>query len=237
MIATLFEDEELLVLAKPAGMHSVQLESSTAPSVAQWLLERHPAQALVASRAGDAGLIQRLDFETSGVLIAAKSPRVWELLRRMLQGGEVAKQYLALLDGELNEAAQVDNFIGSPNRGAAKMRVYEKKPVKSQRALAAQTGFTPVSVIAHGAATLVRAEAPTARRHQIRAHAAYLGFPLLGDGRYGSTRRLRQILQSDEVPQFFLHALSIGLRHPLSGGLIEICAPLPSYASGLGFGK
>lgn len=214
-------------------MHSVRLAHSETCSAAAQLLEKDPARAKVSTRPDDAGLVNRLDQGTSGILLAAKTRSVWLKLREMIQEGAIQKTYLALVEGELAADNEVENYIGSPNRGASKVRVYEKKPPKKQRALPAQTKFHPLLLDARRQATMLEVSAPSARRHQIRAHAAYLGHPLVGDTLYGSSRLLRDILPGLTLPSFLLHAASVEFRHPLSSVPICVTCPLPEYAVGL----
>lgn len=186
-VCIVYEDNQFLVLDKPGGIHSVRQENNSDYSLALWLIERDPEAGRVAIRPGDAGLVQRLDFETSGLILAAKDKESWQNLREQLMQGKIEKRYHCLLEGKLPEQeVSVSNFIGSPYRSGSKVRVYEKMPGKPHRALAASTKFSTKGVAPKSSNTLVEVTVATARRHQIRAHAAYLGHPLVGDKLYGS---------------------------------------------------
>jgi 23S rRNA pseudouridine1911/1915/1917 synthase len=230
----IYEDQTLLVLHKPCNLHSTSLATSSQASLAQLLLEYLPALAQVSQRNGEAGLINRLDFETSGLLVAAKNASTWQRLRAAIQAGEIRKSYLALLEGHLSQAFCVNAYIGSPNRRAAKVRVYSKCPAKKQRALPAESHFQPLAYSPELDASVCQVYAASARRHQIRAHAAHSGHCLLGDSLYGSRRALTSVsaallLSECEAPSFILHAVKIAFTHPETGAALEFQSPLPDY--------
>lgn len=211
----LYEDSDLFAVYKPAGVHSVRLPEGGGASVAD-ALARHDATLVHASaRPEDCGLIQRLDLETSGVLLGAKNRGTWELLFNALLHGEIKKRYVALVEGEMREQTTFSSYIGTPHRGARKVKVYEKEPAKSARALLGTTVFTPIGLPCPEGTTLVTAYASPARRHQVRAHAAHLNHPLVGDSLYGATSALDAF--TTQPRQFFLHAWQVELAHPTTG--------------------
>lgn len=222
----LFEDDFLFVLDKPPCVHSVISPRSDEHSVAQGLLAVLPGLEQVSEKKEDAGLVNRLDFETSGVLLGAKSREVWLALREMLKRGAVQKSYLALLEGRLEDAIEIETYIGSSGRHSGRVKIFEKHVPKGVRALKGKTRFEPERYLFDGRATLVRAYASPARRHQVRAHAAHIGFPLVGDGKYGAKLKLSDVLPERENqgsgPDFILHAERISFIHPISRVLIEI---------------
>jgi len=220
-----------MLINKPAEIHSVKLSNSEAPSIAEILLDKNPDCSKISQRPEDAGLINRLDFETSGILIAAKKKKTWNKLRQMIQDGKIKKGYIALLEGRLPESISIDNFIGSPNRGASKVRVYKKRPYSTSRVLQAQSILAPLEYLKEIDCTIAEISAPTARRHQVRAHSASIGHPLVGDKLYGSNRELSQLLKREGLPPFFLHALWLELQHPETGELLTKRCPPPEWAS------
>lgn len=227
---TLFEDDALFILHKPANAHSVaHSEGEGEPSVAADLLAASPQLREVADRPGDAGLVNRLDFGTSGILIGAKSRAVWEALRGDIQSGEIKKRYLAVLEGIAPLSRTIENFIGSPYRRAQKVRVYDDLP-RDGRALPAISIFRLREPHAAQNISLVEVEAPTARRHQIRVHARSIGHPLVGDTLYGATRSLGDIF-TEQANGFCLHAYSVELTHPLHRRTLSIVDPAPEYLS------
>lgn len=215
-------------------MHSVKLpKSGGGPAIADRLLGWWPHLATVSEKPEDAGLIHRLDQGTSGLLIAAKSRRVWLALRQALVAGELSKRYTVVLDGIMHESQTVTNFLGSPYRRGRKVRAYERP---APRTLPATSRFTPIAIDRSANITLAMVEAPTARRHQVRAHAALLGCPLLGDTLYGSTRRLDHVFRTvppENAAGFCLHAGAISLEHPRTGGTLSFVAPPPEYLAEL----
>lgn len=224
----LFQDQFLLILNKPSELHSVVSPKQDNPTLANWLVTHFPECAAAAPKPGDGGLVQRLDFETSGCILAAKTRTVWELLFRQLKDEQVKKEYCALIEGELTAAVEVNSYLGSPHRGAKKIKVYLRRPAKNQRALPAHTIFQPRCYQRRANATLVTVTAHRAHRHQIRAHAAHIAHPLLGDALYGSKKRLEGLFpDGTEIPAFLLHAARVAFLHPISGLPLAVEAPLP----------
>ena len=143
----LYNDPDIFAVYKPAGIHSVRLPTGGGASIADELLKACPELALSSKSPGDAGLIHRLDEGTSGVLLGAKRRDVWEKLFDQAMAGEVQKTYALLVEGRFESARTISSFIGSPHRGAKKVKVYEKQPPDWARALSGTTTFTPTSFI------------------------------------------------------------------------------------------
>ncbi|WKZ57799.1 MAG: pseudouridine synthase [Bdellovibrionota bacterium] len=221
----LYEDSAVLVLDKPACLHSVSQADSN-ESLAKALERYFPSLKGVGGRTGEAGLIQRLDYETSGVIIAAKDQATWRYLREELKCGQIQKCYLAVLEGTLSMPRTVRSFLGPRHRGSRKVSCWERKP-KGVRALEGETVFSPLGN--WKGCSVVRVSASVARRHQVRAHAALIEHPLVGDVLYGSTTALRNVFAAEEVPPFFLHAEQVAFRLP-AGKWTQVQAELPHYA-------
>jgi 23S rRNA pseudouridine1911/1915/1917 synthase len=220
----LFQDEHLFVVYKHAGLHSVRLADGGGQSVADLLLDLYPNLARVSKNSDDAGLISRLDHHTSGLIVGAFSSALWESLYQASLEGRVRKKYAALVQGNLSSEISCSSYIGSPNRGARKVKVYEKRPARSARALPGTTLFSPLSYDATRDISLIRAEASPARRHQIRAHASHLGHPLVGDSLYGSTLNVAGLTTSQR--SFFLHSWKVSLNHPITAEPLNFESPL-----------
>jgi 23S rRNA pseudouridine1911/1915/1917 synthase len=216
----LFEDVDIFAVYKPAGMHSVKIPEEGGHSLADDLLEHNPELAKASRSVLDGGLVQRLDFATSGVLLGAKNRAMWDALYEALSAGKIRKSYAALVEGQQDETTTVSTFIGSPHRGAKKMRIYSLPPSPPVRALPGTTVFTPIRYLKPFNITLVQAEASPARRHQIRAHAAYIKHPLIGDLLYGAKRSIRALCATPR--EFFLHAWRLSFSHPRTGEILEI---------------
>ncbi len=217
----LFEDEYLFVVVKPFNLHSVEIEGG-GESLAGKLLTYQPNLASVSERSGDAGLVQRLDFSTSGVVLGAKKKEVWESLRSAVDKGCVKKRYVTLLTGAIAEERRVSSFIGSPYRGGKKVKVYERDPGNKARVLFGESTFSPLSSDSLGN-TFVTVVASPARRHQIRVHASYIKHPLVGDKLYGSQDTMSVLYTTTR--EFFLHCEWISFVHPITECEITLSAP------------
>lgn len=221
----------MLVINKPPGIHSVDLpEGKGGLSLASLLAERFPETRQASIKPEDSGLVNRLDHETSGLVLVARSREVWERLRQALLAGEMEKHYLALVEGITPARYEVEAAIGAKARRSKKVAVVTDTKAKQLRwELPAKTIFQTVTHYRDLDLSLVRAEAHMARRHQIRAHSAHAGHVLVGDALYGSQRSLSELkllgLDGSGGPNFMLHAESIKLSHPLTGSNLDLkCA-------------
>lgn len=215
----LFGDTHLFAVYKPANKHSVRTRESAAEtaedSVAEALLKENPKAALISTNPDDGGLVNRLDFETSGVLIGAKSRDIWLKLHELFKNEKVSKFYCALLNGRAPHSSTVGGYIGGVYRGSKKVRVYTKMPYSNSRALPAHSEFKSLSYDRENGITLALIKIRTGRRHQIRAHAKSIGHPILGDSLYG-----------DAAPgeALCLHAWCYEFNHPVGGERICVIA-------------
>lgn len=216
----LYDDGDIFAVYKPSGLHSVQLPSEGGASVADLLLTERSELGAAGRSPGDAGLIHRLDLETSGILLGARRREIWEALYALSLDGGISKQYAALLEGDLTEPHTITTYLGSPHRGAKKVKVYERTPPAWARALEGTSTFTPHTSLPKAHASIALITASPARRHQVRAHAAHLGHPLVGDSLYGSPRELSMISSAKRA--FFLHATKLSFKHPLSHRTVTI---------------
>ena len=217
----LYEDEHIFALKKPAGIHSVGLPSGQGgASLADLLLEDTPSLGDVAPNKHDAGLVQRLDFDTSGIILGAKTKSALESLHQALLRGAFTKRYIALVEGVLEESITISSYIGSQYRGAKKMRSYKNPPSDNSRALQGISTYKPHATCPIAGMSFVEVSASPARRHQVRIHAATIGHALVGDTLYGSGLALPDITVSPRA--FFLHAHYLKGTHPLSKKDIEI---------------
>ena len=173
----LFEDERLLVLNKPGDV--VCHPSKAGP----WSSLCGAAREHLGG--GAVHLVFRLDRETSGVVVVAKDEATGRLLQRMTEECNYTKVYHALLVGELGGATLVDQPLGPDYGGSLRTKTCVVPAGQGKRAV---TRFAPLA--AGGGFTLVRVTTETGRKHQIRAHAAWLGHPLVGDKVYGPDQRL-----------------------------------------------
>ena len=220
----IYNDGNIFAVYKPAGIHSVQLPKGGGNSVADELLQNNPSLSQASKQPGDAGLLHRLDESTSGILLGATSRPVWDMLFEGLLAGTIHKTYALIVEGQFTGTRTITSWVGSPHRGAKKVKVYEKEPPDWARALEGTSTYSSHRYVTDRDATIVEAEASPARRHQVRAHAAHLGFPLVGDTLYGSTRTLADMTRAPR--EFFLHAMKVSFTHPLTTEKIEIVSEL-----------
>ncbi|MBQ3497040.1 MAG: RluA family pseudouridine synthase [Oscillospiraceae bacterium] len=205
-LSVLYEDEDILVLDKAAGVYAHR--ASTAPE-APCLLD-----AIHAHGGGTyaAHLVNRLDRGTSGVLLAAKSGYVHELLRRALLTGTLRRSYLAVVEGAPSPA---EGCIDLPITRAEGSII---KRCVSPHGDAARTRYESVAV--GDGCTLVRLFPETGRTHQLRVHMSAIGHPLVGDWLYGTEDRAR-------ITRPALHSRTLSFDHPLTHETMVFRAPLP----------
>jgi 23S rRNA pseudouridine1911/1915/1917 synthase len=201
-----YEDEHLLVVDKPAGVVIHPAPGHHGPTLVEALAGRAAGGADAERR----GIVHRLDRDTSGLLVVARSEEAYEALRRMMRRREIVREYLTLVDGHVDaESGTIDAPIG---RDRARRTVVS---TRTDRARAAVTHFEVVERLPR--TTLLRVRLETGRTHQIRAHMAAIGHPVCGDPHYeGAICGKRTALDRQ-----FLHAARLMFRHPLSGELVQ----------------
>lgn len=208
--ATLYEDREILVLDKPAGL-AVHKGSGVDYGVIEALRALRPKEPFLE-------LAHRLDRETSGCLALAKTAVALRLIQDAFRAGHVEKRYLALVRGYWNHGPREVNLPLRRNllRGGERMVevLDDGKP--------AVTRFSPVSLFKP--ASVLEVRIATGRTHQIRVHAAHIDHPLAGDDKYGDDEFNRMMAKQYDLRRLFLHAHSLSL--PLGGRDIAVSAPL-----------
>jgi 23S rRNA pseudouridine1911/1915/1917 synthase len=212
-LSIVHEDEILLVIDKPAGLVVHPAAGNWSGTLLNGLLHHCPALAGVPR----AGIVHRLDKDTSGLMVVAKTLAAHTDLVRQLQARSVQREYLALVWGRPRPSGSVEAPIGRHPRERLKMAVVEngKPAVTRYRRLAeGQLDGRQVS--------LVECRLETGRTHQIRVHMQSLGFALVGDALYGKTHL------AGVFPRQALHARRLGLLHPASGLPGEWLSPLPA---------
>jgi 23S rRNA pseudouridine1911/1915/1917 synthase len=215
-----YEDASIAVIDKPAGLVVHPATGNWSGTLLNGLLHYIPAIAGVPR----AGIVHRLDKETSGLMVVAKTLEAHTDLVRQLQARSVKREYLALVWGTPRIGGKIDAAMGRHPRDRIKMAVQENATAKPavthfQRIATGLLDGRPVS--------LMRCQLETGRTHQIRVHMQSIGFPLVGDTIYGKPH-----LASAFARQA-LHAHRLGLIHPVSGESCEWIAPLPEDFTGL----
>lgn len=219
-VPILYEDDDLIAVDKPSG-----LAAHGGSGVAFGLIER-----LRATRPNQPflELAHRLDRETSGLLLLAKTRRALVSLHEQMREGAVDKRYLALVYGDwVNDRQHVrlalTKYINSTG---------ERRVAVDEEGMASHTIFTLRK--RYGRFSLLEADLRTGRTHQIRVHLAHLGFPIVGDDKYGDFDLNRRTSRGEFGARFgrmFLHSHSACFRHPADQSKVELQAPLPVVCS------
>lgn len=211
-----YEDEAIIVADKPAGLVVHPGSGNWSGTLLNALL-RHAPQLAALPRAG---IVHRLDKDTSGLLVVAKTLSAQANLVRQLQAHTVGREYLALVHGSVARAGSVEAPIGRHPRQRTRMAIVGKgKP--------ATTHFEPVE---HGRGwSLLRCRLETGRTHQIRVHLSSIGHPLIGDPVYRTQNpSAARLAAAIHFPRQALHAARLTLTHPLTGHPMQWESPMPA---------
>jgi 23S rRNA pseudouridine1911/1915/1917 synthase len=201
-------DDHLAVIEKPAG-----LVVHPAPGHHGETLVSVLGDLLGGGEDARPGIVHRLDRDTSGLMIVARDDEAHRRLSAMIKDRVVARTYLALVEGKLrSRTGTIDAPLGRDHKAP------EKRAVHGRGSRDARTHFTVVETLP--AESLVEARLETGRTHQIRAHFAAIGNPVVSDERYGGHRR-------HGLSRQFLHSARLGFEHPFSGEPLEFESELP----------
>jgi 23S rRNA pseudouridine1911/1915/1917 synthase len=204
-----YEDEHLLIVDKPAGVVVHPARGHRTGTLAQALLARGAA----GGEPERPGIVHRLDRDTSGLLVVARSEAVHRALKEAIQRRAVTREYLALVEGRPPaRTGTIDSPLGRDRRVRTRMSADTDMPRD------AVTHFEIEEALA--GATLLRVRLETGRTHQIRAHLQAIGHPVAGDPEYGTAGRYGLARQ-------FLHATRLALDHPVTGERLDVVSPLP----------
>jgi len=211
-LPVVLEDQVLLIVNKPAGL-AVHGGSGISFGAIESMRAARPELRFLE-------LVHRLDRDTSGLLMLAKKRSALTRLHAALREGQVRKRYLAMVKGEFGSLEQdvvlpLRKFLTS----AGERRVSVDKGGRE-----AHTRFRPEQAMP--GFTLLSAELYTGRTHQIRVHLAHLGFPIIGDEKYGDFELNRELAKRG-LKRMFLHAAELDLAHPVTGVPLTLRAPLP----------
>ncbi len=229
-LAIVFEDADLVVVDKPAWLVVHPAAGNLDGTLVNALLHHCAGQLSGIGGVARPGIVHRIDKDTSGLLVVAKSDAAHEGLARQFAEHSVERAYLALTAGQPRPAAgTVRGRIGRSDANRKKMAVL---PDRSSRGKDAVTHYRTLESLS--GAALVECRLETGRTHQVRVHMASLGHPLLGDPAYGRTPvALRPLLARLGVKRQALHAAELGFLHPVTGERLRFTSPLPADIAAL----
>ncbi len=187
LLEVLEETDQLVVVDKPAGVPSAPVSAGETGTIANALLARYPEMGDVGYGPREPGLCHRLDTDTSGILVAARSVQAFGLVTAAIKAGTVDKRYLLVCGSTaLAEAGEITFPLASDPKNRRRVRACRDD--REAKRLGARSAETRYQVLRRGGdLALVEARASRAQRHQIRAHFAALGAPLVGDSLYGGS--------------------------------------------------
>lgn len=218
----LYRDDDLVVIAKPAGLVTHPAPGNWRNTLMNGLLYANPKCA----RLPRAGIVHRLDRDTSGVLVCAQSERAFVSLSAQLAERTMRRQYLAIVAGPIAGHGTIDAPIGRDPHNRLRMAVVQPphgKPAQTDYQVLARSG-NATTPRAHAA---LACRLRTGRTHQIRVHLASIGHPLLGDVTYGG-------LAPAAFERQALHAWRLSLQHPATGKELTVDCPIPEDLLRLG---
>lgn len=225
-LAVVHQDRALFVINKPAGMVVHPGAGNPRHTLQNALLALDPKLAVVPR----AGLVHRLDKDTSGLLVVARTPEAHAKLAAALAEREIERSYLAICSGAMTGGGTVDAPIGRHRTHRTRMAVRSD----------GREAVTHYRIVKrYRAHTLVRVQLETGRTHQIRVHLAHIGYPIVGDAVYAGRRRLPAgcgvplAAALAAFPRQALHAARLALAHPMTGRALAWEAPLPDDMQGL----
>ena len=208
-LCLLYEDRDILVVDKPAGLLSIAAGAERQKTV-YWILAEYLRQKGEKRRPG---AVHRLDRDTSGLMVFAKSERVKKKFMENWSGAVVRRQYTALAEGEFSrndgggpEEGIIDEPLGEDRGGRVIVKAGGKRALTRWKLLARRKDYSLLSL-----------EPETGRRNQIRAHLFFLGHPIAGDKKYGA--------KTNPLGRLALHAETLSFYHPFDGRLMEFSSP------------
>jgi 23S rRNA pseudouridine1911/1915/1917 synthase len=220
-VPVIYEDDAILALDKPAGMATHGFSARDDATLANFIAARWPTLLTVGKSRWEPGLVHRLDVETSGLIVVAKTQTAFDSLRKQFRRREVTKSYWALVWGETPNGGEIDLPLTHDSADQRKMRVFDpdasRKPTRSWPAL---TRYRRIGAAPE--VSLLEVIMATGVTHQIRVHLATSGWPIVGDVLYGAGKK-----ESLGSARHFLHARKLEFRHPDSRQTIALDCDIP----------
>lgn len=225
-IDIIFEDEDLMVVNKTSNLVVHPGAGNKKGTLVNGLLAYNKNLSFLPR----AGIVHRLDKNTSGLLISAKNESTYINLVRQLKERLISRKYLALVVGEPISGGKIDEALGRHPRYRTKQAVVKK----------GKNALTFYKIVEkYRGYSLLEASLSTGRTHQIRVHFSYLGYPIVGDNTYGGKRKFPAGISEmtrekiSQFPRQALHASKLQFRHPQTGNKVSLHAPLPRDMSDL----
>jgi len=220
-VKIIFEDDQILVLEKPAGMVVNRAETTGEEETVQDWIARNFQFPISSDQSQRNGIVHRLDKETSGILLVAKTPEAFLDLQRQFKERKVKKKYLALVHGKVEPGeGEIKAPVGRIPWSREKFGV-----VPGGRIALTKYKVSKIYNLKSKIYTLVELTPETGRTHQIRVHLKYLGYPIVADEKYAGRKTSRE--DRKIFPRMFLHASYLGFFHPRTGKLVEFSSPFP----------
>ncbi len=238
-LKVVFEDETILVIDKPPHLISAQTDYSKEETVADLLQKKYGIDL------ARGGLAHRLDKDTSGLLLVAKTKQALENLQNQFKSRTIKKEYVALVHGEITEEGRIeasiarnpthtDKFLAEEEEPDGRPSVTEYKPAQNFHLNPGQMvrlfpnlnnrELRKAELMRYGDFTLLHCFPQTGRTHQIRVHLKYINHPIVGDVKYTGRKAYR--LDKEWCPRQFLHARKIEFNHPKTGERMNLTSPL-----------
>ena len=220
--AIVYEDGDVLAVNKPGGLPTHGFSGRDKETLANLLIAARPELWKIGKSRWEPGLVNRLDRETSGLVLVAKTQQAFDNLRGQFRDRQIGKSYLGLVWGDPGPHGMITFPLAHHSRSKARMQaIVGEIPGRELKSWSAQTRFRKFA--SSGLTSLLEIEMETGVTHQIRVHMAAIGHPIVADGVYGSTNS-----EDLGLTRHFLHAYRLRFFHPASSVKTEITAPLPS---------
>tara|TARA_A100001391_G_scaffold66729_3_gene42438 strand:+ start:21520 stop:22467 length:948 start_codon:yes stop_codon:yes gene_type:complete len=224
-LTVVFEDAHLIVVDKPAGMVVHPAAGNPDGTLVNALLHHCAGQLSGIGGVARPGIVHRIDKDTSGLLVVAKSDVAHEGLAKQFADHSIERRYLAVCGGHISPAqGTIDARLGRSERDRKKMAVLDNNSSRGKHAI---THYKLIERLDH--ASLVECRLETGRTHQVRVHLSSIGHALLGDPVYGrDPSAIRATIRNLGFARQALHAKSLGFVHPVTGEMLQFATELPA---------
>ena len=219
-VPIVYEDSSVLIVDKPAGIATHGFSGRDMGTLANYIVSQHSRLLGVGKNRWEPGLVHRLDTETSGLVLVAKTQTAFDRLREQFRHRQVAKIYWALVWGTTDAAGVIDLPLAHDPRDKRRMRAVPERRMKKIKTWQALTRYRKLRQ--SGETTLLEIAMETGVTHQIRVHLAAIGHPIVADALYGDDR-----MDKFDLQRHFLHACRLEFRHPDDGRVVKLETKLP----------